>query len=120
MTEKKEINFESLSLNEDYGFRLYHINNLISSDFKLFLPDLPKFLKIIEEELRIPIETDKLSLIDPDTIDLIDNIYIQDAVMLKAILTFLGSINRNNDFTQFTADINSNLEESVYLEKSNF
>lgn len=50
-------------------------------------------------------------------IDLIDNPFIQDMVILKALLAVLGSINSKNDFTQMTTDdYLSNVEQDQYID----
>jgi hypothetical protein len=119
MTEEKiETSMNNLCLSEGYDIILYTVENLVNPDFKIFLPRLPDFLAVIAKELKVEIDSSRLKILPDDTIDLKDNLSIQDMVMLKAVLTFLGSINLKNDFTQFTADIHSNIPDNAYIEKN--
>jgi hypothetical protein len=114
MSEKIEIDLSKLSIQPTYNITLYMVKNLISNDLQIFLPNINDF----QEDSFF--NKKKLKLVN-NTLDLTDNTYIQDQVILKAILTFFGSINLKNDFTQFTSDINSDLDNSKYLENcSNF
>jgi hypothetical protein len=120
MTEKIEDGLQALSLEEKYEIINYTVENLIMKEFNIFLPRLPGFLDTIEKELNITLDKSKLKLKENDIIDLTENMFIQDPLILKALLTFLGSINFKNDFTQFTADTNSDLADNIYLEKNSF
>jgi hypothetical protein len=121
MTENIEKDLEALSLAEKLDLTYYNIENLVTKNHRIWLPKIPDFLDTIENELNINIDKTKLIIRDQKTINLKENMSIQDDIVLRALLTFLGSINKKNDYPQFTSESNSKLiNDNIYLENSGF
>ena len=115
--DKKIDQFQKLSIN-DYKYADYNIKNLVSNQYVINLPELNSFVKSLSNLEGIVIEKNKLP-ISEDIVNLENNSYIQNEIILKAVLALLGSINLNNDFTKFTNDFNSNIENNKFLQNSN-